>query len=68
MKKISFGIRELDEIIGGGYYPGYVVLVAGHPGVGKTTFAANFLFIALETMGQEYMLALPNVEKNFTDI
>lgn len=44
MKKISSGIRELDEIIGGGYYPGYVVLVAGHPGVGKTTFAANFLY------------------------
>ena len=42
--KVSSGIKELDKIIGGGYYPGYVVLLAGHPGAGKTTFAASFLY------------------------
>lgn len=47
--KISSGLRELDEIIGGGYYPGYVVLIAGNPGVGKTTFAATFLYHGLKS-------------------
>ncbi len=41
---ISSGIPELDEVIGGGYPPGYVVLVAGHPGAGKTTMGATFLY------------------------
>ena len=41
---VSSGIPELDEIIGGGFHPGYVVLVAGHPGAGKTTMGATFLY------------------------
>lgn len=30
-------IRELDRVLGGGFVPGQVVLLAGEPGIGKST-------------------------------
>jgi DNA repair protein RadA/Sms len=33
------GIEELDRVLGGGFVPGSVVLLAGEPGVGKSTLA-----------------------------
>ncbi|HZI96127.1 MAG TPA: DNA repair protein RadA [Actinomycetales bacterium] len=33
----STGVDELDRVLGGGLVPGAVVLVAGEPGVGKST-------------------------------
>ena len=38
------GIEGLDYLLGGGIPRGSVVLVAGNPGTGKTTFAAKFLY------------------------
>jgi circadian clock protein KaiC len=38
------GIEGLDQLLGGGIPRGSVVLVAGNPGTGKTTFAAKFLY------------------------
>lgn len=35
--RISTGIKELDSVLGGGVIPGSVVLVAGEPGIGKST-------------------------------
>lgn len=43
-KRESSGIDGLDEILYGGFYRGSIILVAGHPGAGKTTFAANFIY------------------------
>jgi DNA repair protein RadA/Sms len=37
--RISTGVAELDRVLGGGLVPGCVVLVAGEPGVGKSTLA-----------------------------
>lgn len=34
---------EIDRVLGGGLVPGQVVLVAGEPGVGKSTLALQFL-------------------------
>ncbi len=31
------GVGELDRVLGGGFVPGAVVLVAGEPGIGKST-------------------------------
>jgi circadian clock protein KaiC len=42
--KISSGIPSLDKITEGGFTQGHVILVAGQPGAGKTTFATQFLF------------------------
>jgi len=35
--RIATGLSELDEVLGGGVMPGGVVLVAGQPGIGKST-------------------------------
>lgn len=36
-KRISTEISELDRVLGGGIVPGQVILVAGEPGIGKST-------------------------------
>lgn len=34
---VSSGVAELDRVLGGGLVPGAVILLAGEPGVGKST-------------------------------
>jgi len=36
-QRIPSGINELDRVLGGGLIPGSVVLLAGEPGIGKST-------------------------------
>ncbi len=36
-KRISSGIGEFDRVLGGGFVHGQVVLLAGEPGIGKST-------------------------------
>jgi len=36
-RRVGTGIGELDRVLGGGLVPGAVVLLAGEPGVGKST-------------------------------
>ena len=35
--RISTGINDLDSVLGGGSFPAGVVLIAGQPGIGKST-------------------------------
>jgi circadian clock protein KaiC len=42
--KVPTGIAGLDEMLGGGFPTGHVVLVTGLPGTGKTCFGLQFLF------------------------
>ena len=44
-ERISTGDTELDRVLGGGIVPGSLVLVAGEPGIGKSTL---FLQAALQ--------------------
>jgi DNA repair protein RadA/Sms len=37
--RVPTGVSELDRVLGGGLVPGSVVLLAGEPGVGKSTLA-----------------------------
>lgn len=37
VSRIKTGIGELDRVLGGGLVPGSVVLLAGEPGIGKST-------------------------------
>ncbi|MCX6778177.1 MAG: AAA family ATPase [Candidatus Micrarchaeota archaeon] len=46
--KVKTGIPGMDEMIEGGFEPRSVVIVAGGPGSGKTTFAMQFLFQGAE--------------------
>jgi KaiC/GvpD/RAD55 family RecA-like ATPase len=43
MMKISTGVSGLDEMLGGGFPQGRIVLVRGGPGSGKTTFCMQFI-------------------------
>ncbi|MDO4781439.1 MAG: DNA repair protein RadA [Candidatus Saccharibacteria bacterium] len=40
-ERLSTGIGDLDAVLGGGFLPGGVVLVAGQPGIGKSTLLAQ---------------------------
>jgi DNA repair protein RadA/Sms len=37
--RVETGLAEVDRVLGGGFVPGSVVLLAGEPGVGKSTLA-----------------------------
>jgi len=43
-KKIASGIPGLDELVGGGFPEGRVILVIGGPGTGKTIMCGQFLY------------------------
>jgi len=41
--RLSTGISELDEVLGGGIVPGSLVLIGGAPGIGKSTLTTMAL-------------------------
>ncbi len=45
LPRFSSGMEEFDRVLGGGFVPGSVVLIGGHPGAGKST-------VLLQTMCQ----------------
>jgi len=56
VKRLSTKIPELDRVLGGGLVPGQVVLIAGEPGIGKSTLLlqlTNNLNYALYVLGEE---------------
>lgn len=40
----AFGVEGLDELLKGALLPGTLVVVAGHPGAGKTTLGASMCY------------------------
>ena len=48
----STGIAELDRVLGGGLVPGSVVLLAGEPGIGKSTLLVEVAAQAARTHGR----------------
>ncbi len=47
-RKINTGISGLDQLIGGGFPEGRVILVIGGPGTGKTIMCSQFLYKGIE--------------------
>ncbi len=43
LPRFSSGMQELDRVLGGGFVPGSVVLIGGHPGAGKSTLLLQTL-------------------------
>jgi len=43
LPRFSSGMEEFDRVLGGGFVPGSVVLVGGHPGAGKSTLLLQTL-------------------------
>lgn len=48
-ERLSFGSKELDEMVGGGLLKGSTCLVSGAPGVGKTTLGLQFLIAGIKS-------------------
>ncbi|MFL0803549.1 MAG: DNA repair protein RadA [Agarilytica sp.] len=43
LPRFSSGMEEFDRVLGGGFVPGSVVLIGGHPGAGKSTLLLQTL-------------------------
>jgi DNA repair protein RadA/Sms len=55
LQRLKTGIEELDRVLGGGIVPGSVVLLAGDPGIGKSTLLLQIasLLNSLYVAGEE---------------
>jgi len=49
---VPTGVEGLDELIGGGFPKGRVILVLGGPGTGKTILASQFLYKGISQYGE----------------
>lgn len=43
VSRIDTGVAEIDQVLGGGLVPGSVILLAGDPGIGKSTLTLQIL-------------------------
>ncbi|OGE06352.1 hypothetical protein A3I53_04110 [Candidatus Curtissbacteria bacterium RIFCSPLOWO2_02_FULL_40_13b] len=50
LKRTSTGFGEFDRVLGGGIVPGSIVLIAGDPGIGKSTL---LLQVAMQLAGSQ---------------
>ncbi|MEM2273203.1 MAG: ATPase domain-containing protein [Candidatus Bathyarchaeia archaeon] len=50
--RVPTGISGLDEVIGGGFPRGSMIVLAGNPGTGKTIFSALFLYNGIVNYGE----------------
>jgi circadian clock protein KaiC len=55
--RLSTGVQELDEMMGGGIPSGYSVLIAGPSGSGKTVLSNQFIFEGAER-GEKGIVAI----------
>jgi circadian clock protein KaiC len=71
-ERVSSGIKRLDTMLGGGYYRGSSVLIAGFPGTAKTTLSGAFaeaaclrgertVFVSFDSDGAEVVRNLTSV-------
>lgn len=63
-KRILTGISELDRVLGGGIVPGQVVLIAGEPGIGKSTILLQVADELSKGSGKEIVLYASGEESN----
>ncbi len=69
-QRVKTGEKELDNVLGGGLVPGMVVLVAGEPGIGKSTLltqvamdAKNVLYVCGEESASQVALRVKRLGK-----
>jgi DNA repair protein RadA/Sms len=62
LQRLASGYGELDRVLGGGLVPGQVVLVAGEPGVGKSTLLLAVAHHVAESAAQPTVLYVSGEE------
>lgn len=55
LPRFSSGMEEFDRVLGGGFVPGSVVLIGGHPGAGKSTLLLQTLCFLANTQDALYV-------------
>ncbi|WP_075188286.1 DNA repair protein RadA [Teredinibacter haidensis] len=55
LPRFSSGMEEFDRVLGGGFVPGSVVLIGGHPGAGKSTVLLQTLCGLAQTQDALYI-------------
>ncbi|WP_370981054.1 DNA repair protein RadA [Agaribacterium sp. ZY112] len=55
LPRFSSGMEEFDRVLGGGFVPGSVVLLGGHPGAGKSTLLLQTLCALAENHSALYV-------------
>ena len=70
VNRVPSGIDGLDEIIGGGFPRGSLIVLAGNPGTGKTIFSASFLYRGIVDYGEKgvYVSFAENSETFFSNM
>jgi KaiC/GvpD/RAD55 family RecA-like ATPase len=56
LESVATGVEGLDELLGGGFPRGRVVLILGGPGSGKTILASQFLYNGVTKYGENSIL------------
>ena len=64
-ERVSSGVAQLDDMLGGGYYRGSTVMVTGTAGTGKTSLAAHFARAACERREKCMYFAFEESEGQF---
>ncbi|AGK61761.1 RecA-superfamily ATPases implicated in signal transduction [Archaeoglobus sulfaticallidus PM70-1] len=78
-ERVSTGIKELDELVGGGFYRGSITVFIGNTGTGKTTFGLHFtynnalngkkaLFITFEESEENILRAMRNYGMDYSAV
>lgn len=49
LERIHAGVASVDDVLGGGFVPGSVTLLAGQPGIGKSTILLQIAYEAAKT-------------------
>jgi circadian clock protein KaiC len=56
LELVHTGVEGLDELVGGGFPMGRIVLLLGGPGAGKTILASQFLYKGITQYGENGIL------------
>ncbi len=55
LERVPTGIRELDDILGGGFLRNTLTLISGNPGTGKTILSTQYLYNGALKYGEKGM-------------
>lgn len=55
VNRLSVGVKDIDEVLGGGIVPGSIVLIAGQPGIGKSTLLLQLAYNTAKTYNVLYV-------------